>query len=93
MSPDVPAGVLGPLLEASPLGIVCIDSTGNVRVWSRAMEEMSGWPQHEVIGRRSPVELQLQLDGKPRELRLSRKDGGAINVEVRTAAWRDSEGD
>jgi len=92
MSPDVPAGVLGPLLEASPFGIVCIDSTGDVLVWSRAMEEMSGWYQHEVIGRRPPVELQLHLDGEPRELRLSRKDGGAIDVEMRTAAWRDSQG-
>jgi PAS domain S-box-containing protein len=92
MPPSVAADVLGPLLEASPFGIVCIDSTGNVLVWSRAMEEMSGWQEHEVIGRRPPLELQLHLHGKPRELRLSRRDGSAIDVELRTAAWRDSEG-
>jgi PAS domain S-box-containing protein len=92
MSPSVSADVLGPLLEVSPFGIVCIDSTGNVLVWSRAMEEMSGWPQHEVIGRHPPVELQLHLDGKPREFRLLRKDGGAIDVELRTAAWCDGQG-
>jgi PAS domain S-box-containing protein len=92
MSSGVSADVLGPLLEVSPFGIVCIDSTGNVVVWSRAMEAMSGWHQQEVIGRRPPVELQLLLDGKPRELRLPRKDGGAIDVELRTAAWRDSQG-
>jgi PAS domain S-box-containing protein len=93
MFPSLSADLLGPLLDASPFGIVGIDAAGNVRVWSRAMEEMSGWQQHEVIDRRPPVELQLHLDGKPRELRLSRKDGGVIDVELRTAAWRDSQGD
>jgi PAS domain S-box-containing protein len=92
MSPSVSADILGPLLEASPIGIVCIGSDGNVLVWSRAMEEMSGWLQHEVMGRRPPMELQLHLHGKSRELRLSRKDGGAIDVELRTAAWLDSQG-
>jgi PAS domain S-box-containing protein len=92
MSPVVSAELLGPLLEASPYGIVCIDSTGKVRVWSRAMEELSGWLRHEAIGRRPPVELQLPLQGTAREIELSRKDGAAIDVEVRTAAWRDGQG-
>jgi PAS domain S-box-containing protein len=97
MSPSISADVLGPLLEASPFGIVCIDSTGIVRVWSRAMEELSGWQQHEVVGGRPPVELQLPLyqlpqDRKPQELRLLQKGGREIYVEWRTAAWRDSQG-
>src|SRR5213082_2326416 len=87
------AGMLGVLLEESPLGIICLDSNGNVQVWSRAAEAMLGWREDEVMGRPVPVELQLPYDrAEPAELRLRKRDGGIIDVEVRMAPWRDSQG-
>ena len=56
------------------------------------MEEISGWSKHEVVGRHPPVELQLPLHGNTRELQLLRKGGVAIDVEIRTAAWFDGQG-
>jgi PAS domain S-box-containing protein len=85
--------ILGPLLEASPFAVIGIDPNGDVRVWNRAAEEMFGWQENEVISRRSPVDLQLPLKpGDPVELRLTKRSGAAIDVELRTAAWKDSGG-
>ena len=56
------------------------------------MEVIFGWMRDEVIGRHSPVELQLPLNGNTGEVQLSRKDGVAIDIEFRTAAWLDGLG-
>src|SRR5437870_3920999 len=74
MFPAYCADLLGLLLETSPLAIVCLDSTGNVQVWSRSAEAMLGWREQEVIGRPAPVELQLPADAaQPAELRLRKR--------------------
>ena len=92
MSPVATADLFGPLLEAAPYGIVCIDSKGLVRAWNPAMEAIFGWLHNEVIGHSSPVELQLPLQSNTGELQLARKDGVPIDVEFRTAAWLDGQG-
>jgi PAS domain S-box-containing protein len=86
-------GILGPLLEASPFAVIYLDPTGDVRVWNKAAEQMLGWQQEEVLGRRTPVDLQLPLKHvDPVELRLIRRDGVSIDVELRTATWKDDGG-
>jgi PAS domain S-box-containing protein len=85
--------ILGALLEASPFGVVGIDPNGDVRVWNRAAEEMFGWREHEVIGRRAPVDLQLPLKySDPVELRLTNRNGVSIDVELRAVPWKDDGG-
>lgn len=44
------AGVAA-MVDASPVAIIVIDLDGNVRNWSRAAEEMFGYPAEEVVGR------------------------------------------
>ena len=87
------AEMLGVLLEASPSGIVCVDSTGNVRVWSRAAQNILGWQEHEVVGSPIPVALQLPFEcAKPADVQLRKRDGELVDVELRTAPWRDRQG-
>jgi two-component system sensor kinase FixL len=87
-------GILGPLLEASPFAVICLDPRGDVRVWNKAAEGMLGWQESEVLGRRPPVDLQVPLEhGDPVELRLSKRTGVSIDVELRTATWKDNRED
>jgi PAS domain S-box-containing protein len=91
VSPD-PAEILSGLLETSRFGIVAVDSTGCVQEWSDGAERLLGWKKEEVMGR--PVtafQLHLPPQGEI-ELRLSRKDGTVIDVEVWTGPWRDPTG-
>jgi PAS domain-containing protein len=88
-----PAEFLRILLDASPSGIAAFDTEGRVRLWSRASERIFGWTEADVLGRHSPVDLQLrpnQEGGQPRSVR--RKDGTAVEFDVRTAPWYDAKG-
>lgn len=38
------------LVKASPLGIIAIDLDGNILLWNRAAEEITGWREKEVLG-------------------------------------------
>ena len=48
-------------LEASPEGIALVSDSGQVVLWNHAAEEISGFPGIEVIGRRTPFELEPLL--------------------------------
>lgn len=48
-------------LEASPEGIALISDRGQVLLWNRAAEEISGFPGIEVVARRTPPELEVLL--------------------------------
>jgi PAS domain S-box-containing protein len=88
-----PAEFLRILLDASPSGIAAFDIEGQIRLWSRASERIFGWTEAEVLGHPSPVDLQLHPNpegGQPRSAR--RKDGTAVEVDVRIAPWYDAEG-
>ena len=39
-----------PLLDANPAPLVVIDHESHVLLWSRAAEELFGWPEREVLG-------------------------------------------
>jgi len=80
-----PAEVLRALLDASPLAIIALDSAGHVHLWSRSAEHLLGWTEEEVLRRPLPLDIGLQ--------QVRRKDGTAIEVEVRTAPWRDALGE
>jgi PAS domain S-box-containing protein len=93
-----PAEVLRTLLDASPFGIIAIDAAGDIRLWSRGAEQIFRWSEEEMLGRALPLDLRLeaQLQGGPREsaeLLSRRKDGTTLPVEVRSAPWRDEQGE
>ena len=85
--------VLDAVLDASPLAIVAVDSSGLVLVWNQGAERILGWSAEETIGQRVPVDSQLLLNTEGRaDVRLHRKDGVPIDAEVRTAFWPDGRG-
>jgi PAS domain S-box-containing protein len=88
-----PAEFLRILLDASPSGIAASDPEGLVRLWNQASELIFGWTEAEVLGHPSPVDLRLQENpdnGAPKC--VHRKDGTAVEVQVRIAPWHDREG-
>jgi PAS domain S-box-containing protein len=89
-----PAAVLRALLDASPSGIIAFDNLGRVRLWSRGAQLIFGWTEEEVVGQSPPVELELQsLRKAEMDVRLCRKNGEFVHVEVRVAPWRDQQGE
>src|SRR6266849_1559230 len=55
-----PATLLRSLLEASPFGVIVLNTEGRVRLWSPGAERMFGWREEEVLDR--PLEPEL-LEG------------------------------
>jgi PAS domain S-box-containing protein len=90
MLADHPAEFLRALLDASPPAIIAIDPAREVQLWNRAAERLLGWVEQEVIHR--PLHLAVQLQREFQEIRLQRKTGTAIDVDLRVAGWRDSQG-
>jgi PAS domain S-box-containing protein len=85
--------VLDAVLDASPLAIVAVDSGGLVLVWNQSAERILGWRAEETIGQQVPVDSHLLLNAEGKaEIRLHRKDGAAIDAEVRIAFWPDGRG-
>ena len=76
--------ILSDLLDPLPLGIVTIATTGRIASWNSAAESILGWSAEEVIGSSPPVDFLLQEAGQESEIRLDRKDGRSVDVQVRT---------
>jgi PAS domain S-box-containing protein len=97
MSSPEPVETLSALLQTSRFGIIAVDSNGRLQVWNRGAERLFGWKKEEVIGRSANAAFQLQNipQGEP-QLRLPRKDGSIIDVDVWTGPWglpgKDAEG-
>ncbi|MGD1069581.1 MAG: PAS domain S-box protein [Bryobacteraceae bacterium] len=90
MPTEHPAEFLRALLDASPFGIVALDLSGRVKLWSRGAQSILGWSEEEVIGRHLPAGTDpLPRSPHDAEVRLARNDGTAIDVETWTAAWRE----
>ena len=53
---------LSTLVKASPLGILAIDLDGKILFWSKAMEDISGWREEEVLGKSFEVIATDHLD-------------------------------
>jgi PAS domain S-box-containing protein len=92
-----PTEILSGLLETSSFGIVVVDSTGRLQVWSRGAEQLFGWNKEEALGSPAMAALQLHKTSQDKsqgeiELRLPRRDGTLIDVEVWTGPCRDAAG-
>ncbi len=89
-----PADVLRALLDASPSGIIAFDARGHVQLWSRGAQRIFGWTEEEIIGISPPVDLQLHiLKNAEGDVRLRRKSGDFVHVEIRLAPWRELQGE
>jgi len=92
------------LIEASPLPIMAHDADGNVLIWNRAAEEISGWKRDEVLGRPDPLlppeayAAALERSGngtrvfKALEIRRTRKDGAPVDLSISVAPLRTGAG-
>jgi PAS domain S-box-containing protein len=88
-----PAEILSGLLETSRFGVIVVDSSGQVQVWSRGAEKLFGWNKEESPGSPAIAVLQLHKMAQSEvELRVPRKDGTLIDVEVWTGPCRDAAG-
>jgi len=85
-----PTAFLRALLDASPFGVMALDTAGRVRLWSRGAQNILGWREEDVIGRPLPSEIEL-LPSSNREVavRLVKNEGTVIEVEAWTADWRE----
>ncbi|HXN49628.1 MAG TPA: PAS domain S-box protein [Bryobacteraceae bacterium] len=94
------------VIETSPLAIVTMDFSGNVKSWNRAAERMFGWLEQEVLGQPFPIVpeedeafFRDNLDRLRRaetiagvERQRRRKDGTLIDVALWNAPQLDAEG-
>ncbi|MBI4810932.1 MAG: PAS domain S-box protein [Ignavibacteriales bacterium] len=79
------------LIRASPLAIGAIDLEGKVQTWNPAAERMFGWSEKNEF--RTILELAKQNKPMPHgELRVKRKDGSVIDIEISRALLRDPDG-
>lgn len=95
------------LIQASPLGIMSLDTEGNNIVrWNRAAEQIFGWREEEVLGRPLPnvppglkdesdaLWNQAVREGFLRgiELQRLRKDGALIDIALWVTIVKDAQG-
>jgi len=86
-----PAEILSGLLETSRFGVIVVDYAGRLQVWSKGAEQLFGWTKEEAPA--SPVIAALQLQKITQgeiEMRLPRKDGAVVDVEVWTGPCKDA---
>jgi PAS domain S-box-containing protein len=91
------------LIEASPLPIMAHDGDGNVLIWNRAAEEVSGWKRDELLGQPDPflpAEAHVEAQGLSGnghaatgiEVRRPRKDGTPVDLSISVAPLRPVRG-
>lgn len=95
------------IIDASPLGIITTDTSGNVTVWSPAAGRIFGWKEDEVIGRSLVTVLghnteavtlmldQLRENNIPLQLenKWNRKDGAEIIISISATLIQDYQGE
>ncbi len=91
MPAEHPVEFLRALLQASPVGIIALDSNGNVKLWSSSAQQILGWSDAEVLGGPVPFVLPSELELEA-EAHLLGRDGRDVQVLIRTADWRDTQG-
>jgi PAS domain S-box-containing protein len=95
------------VIEASPLGVVAIDTRFHVTLWNPAVEQMLGWSAEEAVGRyyapiskgeRAAFEemyaplMAGETDSMAVEVERKTRDGGTIQMRSAVAALHDQEG-
>jgi PAS domain S-box-containing protein len=95
------------VIEASPLGVVAIDTRFHVTLWNPAVEQMLGWSAEEAVGRyyapisegeRAAFEevyaplMAGETDSMAVDVERTTRDGGTIQMRSAVAALHDQEG-
>ena len=97
---------LSAILQASPLGIIVLDTERNVQLWNPAAEQIYGYEAAAVLGKPVPdlqvpddeqyVHTREQIFSGERvnglEAKRKRRDGTIIDVSISTAPLRDADG-
>ncbi len=95
------------MISASPLAIISLTPEGRVRSWNKAAGNMFGWTEPEVIGNPLPIVAEnnqeafaalrkMVMKGESIsmvELRLQRKDGSPVDINLSTAPLRGRSGE
>jgi PAS domain S-box-containing protein len=93
------------MVDASPLGIIAVDTKGTVYSWSRAAERIFGWSEEEALGKLLPFvppemqaesqEIRDQVIDKRSTLNVEvhriRKDGTWVDLNMSLAPLLDGE--
>ena len=101
------AEALKTLVQASPLAIIVVDRSLNVRRWNPAAERLLGWSEAELLSKPLPTipeprreafraMLEKILQGgtpEPHTTQRMRKDGCLVDVITSTALLRDASGE
>ena len=96
-------GRLRALVDQAPVAIVELDREGLVRTWNPTAEEVFGWSEAEVLGRRNPATEPGEYDDRlgalqrgrvlhRSEVRRRRKDGTPVDVSLSSVAVFDGDG-
>nr|NJM04691.1 HD domain-containing protein [Desulfobacula sp.] len=94
---------LSAFVKASPLGIIAVDLDGIIRFWNKAVEEITGWTEDQVLGRSTEVLAQDQGEAYERlrrrtlqkeiftsvPIRAVKKDRSPIQLSYSAAAVYD----
>jgi PAS domain S-box-containing protein len=86
--------------------LIAVDLNGDVTAWNRRAEQLFGWTEAEVVGRRLPIvplegwrDFQAILDAAGRDLPIPdhlalrrHRDGQDVDVAVSTTPIRDGRG-
>ena len=94
---------LANLLKSIEKGIVAVDASGQITLWSGGAERLTGFPSAEVLGERADRLLGREvaglLDGVTgdgcegaREGRIARKDGYILEAEISASPIYDEGG-
>jgi len=98
--------ILKAITRYSPLAIITTDLDGNILTWNPAAEQIFGWSEEEVLGRKNPIVpadkkeeyngLQEKVrKGVPyysRELLRQKKDGVPIYLNASSASMHSDDG-
>ncbi|CAN5386592.1 hypothetical protein BH10BDE1_BH10BDE1_22610 [soil metagenome] len=94
------------LIDSSPLPILTLDLSGNVKIWSPACEKVFGWTAEETIGRPLPfvttvargesqriVEKIIAAgdEGFSTEAKRVRKDGTMLEIRIEAMVLNDDK--
>jgi PAS domain S-box-containing protein len=64
-----------------------------VQLWNRAAETMLGWSESETRGCHLPLDIELHPSSlSETEIRVTKKDGSALDLDSRVAPWSDAQG-
>jgi two-component system, cell cycle sensor histidine kinase and response regulator CckA len=105
-APVTPWAALSSGRAAPPVATIAVDLSGAVIGWNTTAEELFGWTEAEVIGRRLPIvprdlwsEFEALLQAAANDLpiashaaRRRRRDGGDVEVELSASPIRDPHG-